>query len=80
MVEHFTLFPVIKSEVESEYMCKSNTSDEEHEIREISMAMSVKGIVTEFISIRFIMGIRFIDNQVCVGVRREYVLVTILSK
>ena len=76
MVEHFTLFSVIESEVEGKHVRDRNDSNKEHEIGHLTMTMSVERIITKFVSVWLIVCVWLINNQVGVRVRREYILVT----
>jgi hypothetical protein len=49
----------------------------EHHEWPITMSVSIERIISQLISVRLIMGVWLVNNQVSVGIWRENVLVTI---
>ena len=76
MVEDFTQFPIVEPEMESDHVGEKDSSGKQHEIRHLSMAVCVEGIVSNLVSERFVMGIRLVDDEVRVSVWGENILVT----
>ena len=77
MIQHFTLLPVVKAEMENNSMGEHDGSYIEHQVGHIAVAVSVEGIVTDLITIRLVVRVGFVDDQVGVGVWGEYVLVAV---
>lgn len=77
MVEYLGCLSLVESEMESQsgHEC-CNTNIKHHEWP-VSVAVSVEGIVSQLVSVWLVMGIGLVNNQVCVRVGRENVLVTI---
>ena len=80
MIEYLTCLSLIESEMESKSCDERGESNEEHHVWHISVTVGIEGIVSEFITIWFVMSVWLVNNQVSVGVWREDVLVTILKR
>ena len=71
MVENFTNLALVKSEMAMSNMAEANNSDKNDHIRIISMSLSIKRIITKFITIRLVMNIVLFFEVVCMRVRRK---------
>ena len=80
MVHDLTCLSPIESEMESKTCGESHDTGIHHQVRHVSMTMSIERIVTEFITIGLVMSVWFVNDQVGMGVGRENVLVTIQNK
>ena len=80
MIEDLRGLSLVESEVESHSGDESNTSNEDVHVRHISVALGLKRIVSELISVRLIMSVRLIHDQVGVRVWREDVFVTAMER
>ena len=77
MIQHFTLLPVVKAEMEDDSVSEHDGSYIEHQVGHIAVAVSVEGIVTDLITVWLVVSVGLVDDQVGVGVWGEYVLVAV---
>ena len=80
MIVDFSSLSLVKTEMEKDGMSECNDSKEKIQVWHITVTLSVKRIITDFITIWFIVGVWFIHNQLSVGVWRENVLVAVEIK
>ena len=79
MIVNFSSLSFVKTEMEKNGVSESNDSKEKIQVWHISMSLSVKRIITDFVTIWFIVSVGFIYNQVGVRVWREDVLVAVIK-
>ena len=80
MIVDFSSLSLVKTEMEKDGVSKCNDSKEKIQVWHITMSLSVKRIITDFITIWFIVGVGFVHDQVSVRVWRENVLVAVEIK
>ena len=79
MVHDLARLSPVEAEVESHHGRKRHNTNIEHEVRHVAMTVGIERVVTEFITIRFVMRVGLVHDQVGVRVRRENVLVTVMK-
>ena len=77
MIEYLTGLSSIKSEVESQGCDKCCGTNEKHQEWVVTVSLGLKRIITNLITIWFIVSVWLIDNQVSMRIWRKDVLVTI---
>ena len=77
MIQHFTLLPVVKAEMEHYSVSEHDGSYIKHQVRHIAVAVGVEGIITDLITVWFVVRVGLVNDQVGVGVWGEYVLVAV---
>ena len=77
MIQHFTLLPVVKSEMEHDSVGEHDGSYIEHQVRHFAVAVSVEGIVTDLITVWLVVRVGLVNDQVGMGVWGENVLVAV---
>ena len=77
MIEYLTGLSSIKSEVESQGCDKCCGTNEKQQEWVVTVSLGLKRIITNLITIWFIMSVWLIDNQVSMRIWRKDVLVTI---
>ena len=75
MIQYFRKFSLVKSEVESHSCSKADNSNHDHQERHVTMTVGIKWIITEFITIRLVVSVGLINDQLGMRVRGENVLV-----
>ena len=78
VIEHFWSLSLIESEMESHSSDERNTSDKDHKVWHITMALGIERIISELITIWLIMGVGLVHYKISVGVWGENVLVTVI--
>ena len=76
MVEHLAGLSLVEPEVESKNRGETDSSCEQHEVGHVSVAVGIEGVVSELVTIRLVVGVGFVHDQIGVGIRREDVFVT----
>ena len=79
MVEHLTGLSSVESKVESKGGNEGDGAHVEHQEGKFTVTVGIEGIVAQLVTIRLIMGIWLVHDQLSVGVWREDVLVTIID-
>ena len=77
MVEHLGSLSLVKSEVEGQGGHKSGDAEIKLHEWPVTMSMSIKGIISQFISVWLIVSVWLVNDQIGMGIWRENVLVTI---
>ena len=80
MIEDLGGLPLVESEVESHCCDESNATDEDVHVWHITVTLGLERIVSELISVRLIMSVWLIHDQVGVRVWREDVFVTVMER
>ena len=80
VIVDFSSLSLVKTEMEKDGVSECNDSKEKIQVWHITMSLSVKRIITDFITIWLIVGICFINNQFSVRIWRENVLVAVEIK
>lgn len=77
MVEHLGCLPLVKSEVESKSSHEGGNSNVKHHEWPVSMPMAVERIVSKLVPVWLVVGVWLVNNQVCVRVWGENVLMAV---
>ena len=76
VIEYLTELSVVKSEVESNGCREGHNTCEDHKVRIVSVTMSIKRIITNLITIWFIVSVGLVNNKIGMRVWGENVFVT----
>lgn len=77
MVKHFARVSPVEVEVSVREVHEGNNSDEQEQVRVVSVATGIEGIVTDLITVGQVVDVVFLFPGVAASVRRERVLVVV---